>query len=138
MILHQDALIVLDYNPATDVLTLKWPDIRSFNLAELTHSFNSLVATIRHYDIKYLLVDARSHSVTEVTDEEYRQAVQKLSQDFGTTRLQKIARIQSYNLTHENQAQKLNAEVEKMMPPALAFRNFEKPTEASTWLQEKE
>ncbi len=52
MILHQDLLLELVYDVRTDILSVKWPDIKDVSVSELEYSFKKLLDTISHYDIK--------------------------------------------------------------------------------------
>jgi hypothetical protein len=52
MILHQSSIIKLEYDPATDILEVEYPDLEKFMLPEIKHAFNLMVETIRNYDVK--------------------------------------------------------------------------------------
>lgn len=71
MILHQDLLLELVYDVRTDILSVKWPDIKDVSVSELEYSFQKLLDTISHYDIKRLLIDS-SKSVVTLDDKIYK------------------------------------------------------------------
>ncbi|WP_026463277.1 hypothetical protein [Adhaeribacter aquaticus] len=136
MILHQDGLIKLDYDPASDILEVEWPEISKAPVAEITYSLQIFIDTLRHYDIKYLLIDA-SNNRTEVDNGAYKQMVLKLSQDLANTRLQKLARLESFNPLREEKVKTLSQEVDKKFTRRYAFQNFSDKNEALNWLKLK-
>lgn len=71
MVLFDNSLIKLDYDPATDILAVEYPDLHDFLLSEIKRSIDTLVDTVKHYDVKRLLLDS-TRTVVAVSDEESR------------------------------------------------------------------
>jgi N-dimethylarginine dimethylaminohydrolase len=125
------ALIKLDYEIATDVLTVEWPDVHSYTLNEVNETLNEVLKTIRHYDVKRLLVDA-SLTVVSIDKEEYTKIAGNFAQQLLKTRLEKVARIESIDRMRE-------ATIKENNKPAplgpIAFKNFKNKPEALSWLR---
>src|SRR5690349_10963984 len=100
MILYQNALIKLDYNPATDILLVDMPSVTYGIVPEFRRALDIIVENVRSYDVKKLLVDARK-SVVEMDSEEYAKMVEKFASDLKATRLVKGARVISPNADRE-------------------------------------
>ncbi|TPE46338.1 hypothetical protein [Pontibacter mangrovi] len=134
MLLHNDGLIDLDYDAATDVLTVRWPDIDSAANAELHYSFLRLNDTIRRYDIKKLLIDSRYNKV-QVKEVEYDALMKELCEGLKSSRLMKTARLGSLDQTREPKAEKHANRLIKELQPPFAFKNFMSKPHALQWLQ---
>lgn len=133
MILFQNSLISLDYNPATDILAVDMPSI-NYNLAtEFKRALDIIVENVRNYDVKKLLVDARK-SVIEMEQDDYAALVAGFTSDLKNTRLQKGARIISENRAREVIVQNM---IEDVQPVSL-YQTFTDKADALAWLKEKE
>jgi hypothetical protein len=133
MILHQNSLIKLDYDPATDILQAEYPDLDRLHLSEIKHNFSVMVEVIRNYDVKRLLLDASQTDVS-LSDEENRQLNMELASQLSKTRLQKLARIQP-----RDPGQEIKAQVNiNLMKQAGLFtyelENFPNRAQAMAWL----
>lgn len=96
MILFESSIIKLDYNPATDILDVSYPDLHDYFLAEIKHTINIMVDLIKNYDVKKLILDA-TKTIISVSDEESREVATFLATGLMKTRIQKVARVQSLN-----------------------------------------
>lgn len=134
MLLHRDGLIELNYDAATDILTVSWPDITKLNSSEMDYSFNKLKDFITYYDIKKLLIDSRFNKV-EVDKEEYSTLVERIYNGLRTTRLEMTARLGSLDRERESKARKHAAELINHLKPSFAFQNFDDPGMALQWLR---
>lgn len=121
--------IKLDYNPATDVLIIEWPNIHDYTIPELKFILNEIVSTIRNYDIKKVLADS-TKSVVTLPDTEYKSIIEQLTKDLMNTRLQKFARLTT-GQGYREQAANTAAEALKNY---FAVRNFHNMDEALEWL----
>lgn len=134
MILLQNSILRLEYDPATDILQVRYPDLQSFHLSEIKHSLKVMVDTIRNYDVRRLLLDAR-YTVVELNDEENQRLTMELAAMLAQTRLIKVARVQPYDAENESRAQR-NIEAARyagLMPYEVrTFRDF---PEAFVWLK---
>jgi len=133
MILHQDLLLELVYDVRTDVLSVQWPDIKDVSVSELEFSFQKLLDTISHFDIKKLLIDS-SKSVVTLDDKIYKPLLFRLVLAFNNTRLQKMARIISENEYRENLLKSYVAEIKHKETIAFRTKEFEKQETALAWL----
>lgn len=104
MILFDNNLVKLDYNPATDILEVAYPDLYDFLLAGIKQTITAIVDIIKHYDIKKILLDS-SKTVIAVGAEETREITMRLAAGLRKTRLQRIARVKSADPKVETLAQ---------------------------------
>lgn len=134
MLLHRDGLIELNYDAATDILTVSWPDINSYSSSQLAYSFAKLKDAIMYYDIKKLLIDSRFNEVM-VEQETYSELIRQLHQSLRTTRLEMTARLGSLNEEREVKAKQHAVQLIDELKPTFAFRNFDNPGMALQWLK---
>ncbi|TPE41046.1 hypothetical protein [Pontibacter mangrovi] len=134
MILFSNGLITLDYNPATDIMTVGLPDIRTFSAVEVERALQVVVETITSYDIKKLLIDS-SQAVVEVDDATYRLIILGFSQALAKTRLQYVARVESARQQQEDRAARVTEEAKRKGALSITHRNFPNAAEALEWLQ---
>ncbi|MBC3538708.1 hypothetical protein ACFSC6_19875 [Rufibacter sediminis] len=134
MLLYQNSILLLEYDPATDILELAWPDLEPSVLPEVKQAFQVLMEAIVDYDVKKLLVDC-SKATVSIPDDENTSLMLKLAQDLNTTRLQKIARIASSDAVDETRAEESLMKIQQN--PAIHFQlqNFSDRTSAMEWLK---
>ncbi|WP_137760313.1 hypothetical protein [Pontibacter sp. SGAir0037] len=123
--------IRLDYNPSSDVLTVEWPDVHNYTLAEVKESLSEIIKAIRYYDVKRLLIDSRK-TVVSIDNEKYTVLSTEFAKEMLQTRLEKLARLESSNIIREGQVQEL---VKTNNTAAIAFKNFTSSDEALKWLE---
>ncbi|WP_181306849.1 hypothetical protein [Rufibacter sp. XAAS-G3-1] len=134
MLLYQDTLLQLEYDPATDILEITWPDLEPEVLPEIRQAFQMLVETIRNYDVKKLLVDGRKATIN-ISDEENSLLMLKIAQELDATRLQKVARIESSDLKRETQAAENRIKIQHILGVHFEMVNFSDRTLALAWLK---
>jgi hypothetical protein len=134
MLIHRDGLIELNYDAATDILTVSWPDIVETHGPGLDYSFGKLVETIKYYDIKKLIIDSRFNKVF-IQEEEYTLLVKRIHKELSLTRLEMAARLGSLDEAREAKASKHAVHIIDQIKPAFAFRNFDNANEALEWLK---
>lgn len=129
----QNCDIKLDYNPATDILEVEYPDMHSYQLSEIRYSMDLMVNSIRNFDIKRLLFDS-SKTLISVSDNEYVQVMDELVCLLAKTRLEKVARIAIQDKNREK------VEHDKIIIQAQIFqlpfqlKTFNNRSEAKVWL----
>lgn len=133
MILLQNSIVKLDYNPATDILEIEYPDLHGYLLLEIKHNINLIVDIIKGYYVKRLLLDS-TRTVISVSEEESREIATYLAVGIMKTRVQKVARLQSLNTTVEKTAQGNVRHIEESQPLPFQIQNFTSKTEATAWL----
>ena len=135
MLLYQDSILKLEYDPSTDILEMTWPDMALEQLSEVKQALQTMVETIRDYDVKKLLVDGSKASIT-IPDEDHTNLDLKLAMDFTSTRIQKIARIESSDLKRESKAEKNRHKIQENLSVPFLMQNFPDRTSALAWLKE--
>ncbi|HEY4650055.1 MAG TPA: hypothetical protein VIG72_01525, partial [Pontibacter sp.] len=137
MQLHKDGLIELNYNVASDILIMRWPDLTGFTMPEIDYAIRKIIDTLRHYDIKHLLVDSRFSTLSDLTRDEYQQVLVNFVQHLKTTRLQKLARICTPDASRELVIDETADLAINQLAIKFHFRNFADEVAALMWLSEK-
>ena len=133
MILYKSSLITLDYDPATDILSLDWPDIQDLFVAAVEQEIQELVKHIKHYDVKKLLLDT-SRATINVDMVQYQAFLVSFARELMDTRLQKVARVGSSDPVREKLVN--DAKEASQVAGAFAFKVFKSKAEALEWLME--
>ncbi|KAA9338938.1 hypothetical protein [Adhaeribacter soli] len=132
MILYQSSLITLDYDPATDILSVNWPDVQELYIPAVKKEVNVLVETIKHYDVKKLLIDT-SRAAVDVDEEAYQNFLVSFARELMKTRLIKLARIGTKD---QNREQLVNQTRDvTQITQTIAVQVFNTKSEAQAWLQ---
>ncbi|WP_114779370.1 hypothetical protein [Botryobacter ruber] len=134
MILFQNTIIKLDYNPATDILEVEYPNLHVFLLPEIKHSITIMAEYIRNYDVKRLILDS-SKTTVSVSAEESRDVALFLAEGLMKTRLQKVARVQSVSSSVESTARENIKQINQNLQLTFQLRNFTHKADAVKWLQ---
>lgn len=129
MILYQNALIKLQYSPATDILLVDMPSVSYDLVPEFGRALEIIVENVRAYDVKKLLVDARK-SVIEMDPENYAELVATFAGNLKASRLLKSARV----ISPDGNREKLVQTVVSTTEPGFQFKTFSDISEAETWL----
>ncbi len=137
MILFENSILKLDYNPATDILVINYPDLRDFLLLEIKHSIDRMVEIIKNYDIKKLLLDSSGMQST-VSVEAGRDVATHLAAGIMKTRVNKVARVQSPDDAIEKRAENNVAHIKENTSLPFELENFNNKAEALTWLTGKQ
>ena len=136
MLLHKDGLIELNYDVKSDILSVHWPDLNGITISELEFSVTKLVETLRHYDIKNLLIDSRSSKVNDISREEHLKVLLDFVRSVMTTRLEKLARIETTDIGREGIVDIAAEEAITRLGMQFEFRNFSDEASAREWLSE--
>lgn len=134
MLLLKDSLVELYYDVTADVLSMKWPDLTGLTKSEIQHSLQKVIDTLKHYDIKKFLVDARENKV-EVPEEVHKQVAYQFSIDLKSTRVEKMARIASTNLEREKRTYLVRQAINQELTFNLEYQEFNDGEAALSWLQ---
>lgn len=134
MVLFDNSLIRLDYNPATDIMEVEYPDLHDYLLIEIKRSIDTLLDTVRNYDVKRLLLDS-TRTIISVGDAESREIATYLAAGLTKTRVQKVARVQSPSSAVETRAQENISHIRKLSQLPFELRNFTSKAEATEWLK---
>lgn len=134
MILFENSVIRLNYNPATDILEVEYPDLHDYLIPEIKHSINILIETVKNYDVKRVLLDS-TRTVSSVDEEESREVAVYLAAGFMSTRVQRVARVESSSEAVEKTAQRNIQHIQGAQPLPFQLKNFTSKTAATDWLK---
>ncbi len=133
MILFQNSVIKLNYNPGSDILEVHYQDLHSYLLPEIKHSIDILVEVVKNYDIKYLLLDSTATQIP-VQEEQSREIANNLAASLIQTRVQKVARVQSLSQDVNKYAQENIQHVNQAFELPIELKNFTEKEKALAWL----
>ncbi|MCC9167273.1 hypothetical protein [Pontibacter harenae] len=122
-------IVKLDYDIAKDILCVEWPNVHDYSISETTYVLDTIVSTIRYYDIKSLLTDTRK-GIIGITSQQYLEIIFKFAQDLAKTRIEKLARV----VTEETLRAQQISEVSQKANLTVPIRNFSDFDEAVAWL----
>ncbi|TXK45702.1 hypothetical protein FVR03_12195 [Pontibacter qinzhouensis] len=134
MIIYQNGLMLLDYNPSTDIVTVDLPNVVEIGVYELMRSLEIVAEHILNYDIKRLLLDSSRVLVEQIEDEDYKVVVGKFLAHLMKSRLEKIARVNSSRLSHEQRVLHVTAEATQKLGTSIKVKTFSGKREALNWL----
>lgn len=123
----------LEYNPATDILDVKYPNLFGYLLPEIKHSIDTLLETVISYDVKKLLLDSRETMVS-IKPEESKDISVYLASGLVNTRLQKLARLQSADAEVEGRAEGNFHLIKNSLKLSYELRIFSDKDKAMAWL----
>ncbi|MGV3539063.1 MAG: hypothetical protein ACO1OQ_04585 [Rufibacter sp.] len=135
MVLFENGILKLDYNPATDILEVAYPDLVGYLLPEIKNSIEVLIDTLVNYDVKRLLLDSSNTSVS-VSPQESQEITVYLVTGLAKTRLQKVARLQSGSQAVESTAAHNVHHVKQKGLLTFPVENFTEKRQAVAWLQD--
>ena len=125
MLIHR-GIVVLDYDPATDILATSMPDVRQSELPQVSYCLRLIVETINSYYVKNLLMDC-SKCAIEVDEETYNAIARQFSTNLMKTRLRKLAWVVSAGA-------KIYTEIRQELNLEIELRGFNSKPEAMEWL----
>lgn len=134
MILFENSVIRLDYDPATDIVVVEYPDLHDYLLPEIKHSLDIMVEVVRNYDIKKLMLDS-NRTVSSVQESESRHVAVYLAAGIAKTRVQKVARVQSPVEAVESRAQGNIKHLQESQQLPFQLQNFTDKETALEWLK---
>jgi len=134
MILYQTG-IMLDYNPATDILTALWPSNNPYTLPEIQSTLEILVKSIRNYDVKKLLLNSSQLAIHPAIDAaEYQTTLNLFCNSLTQTRLKRLAQIISMDQENKILNLELGQETKDNVKITFQTQYFIFPAEAINWL----
>lgn len=126
-------VVKLDYNPSQDILIVEWPDFSDYTLSEAKYTLNVILETIRTYDVKYLLTDARKGTI-DIPEQSYKELIYGFALSLTKTRLKKLARVVAERTLREKPIK----EVTQKAKLAIPIKSFEQVEDALHWLTSSE
>lgn len=134
MILEEDSLLQFSYDVATDILSVRFPDVIGTPLAQIENSMQKLSRNVAVFDVKKLLLDISS-GVPGLDEAHYRKVVKHFLEALRRTRLKKVARVIPENPAREYLIEHFAAEMYENLALPFQARSFTSKTEACAWLQ---
>ncbi|MFT2009294.1 hypothetical protein ACMA1I_11520 [Pontibacter sp. 13R65] len=135
MILYQNSLICLNYDPSSDIIVVEYKELHNVLIPEIKHSIHILIETVKNYDIKRILLDS-SQTKKIVNEDNAFEITMFLAKEMLKTRIQKVARLQSPSSDVENSTQSNWALVKTLWPIPFDLQDFRNKQEALLWLKE--
>ena len=130
MILFESPAIRLDYAPATDILTADLSGTHEFYLLEVREALRTIAETVRHYDVKRLLMDSRKR-LLKIDPASYKALMTDFGMELNSTRLQKFARMRSDVTTRED----LALFIQEQVATNFTLHTFNDKDKALEWLK---
>lgn len=134
--MHRDGLLVLEYDIASDVLYISWPDLSGFSKVEIQYSFQKLIEAIKSYDVKRLLLDS-SKTRVDASYEDYKMLMLELGTGLLSTRLERIARVRAEDNMREQLVQQFTQEIVVDPQFNIPYQDFKSVDDALEWLCRK-
>ncbi|WP_026464394.1 hypothetical protein [Adhaeribacter aquaticus] len=134
MVIYNNGLITLDYNPAVDILKVELPNVAQFGVLELSRSLDIVAENIKNYDIKNLLLDSSNVVVEDIQDDAYKSVVENFILTLTKSRLKKLARVNTAVIKHEERLARVTSDVSQKFNIPIAIKMFSDLPEANTWL----
>jgi len=133
MILLDNFLVKIDYNPATDIAIIDYPDLFDFELPEVQHSLELLAETIKNYDVSKVLIKP-TRTTPERSQEEGGEIAAYLATKLKEAHVKKMARLRSpYSAVDANAHKSVQlAEISQALPTQVRF--FKNKSAAMEWL----
>ncbi|GGK82470.1 hypothetical protein ACD591_11185 [Rufibacter glacialis] len=126
--------IKMEYSPASDILTVEYPDLSAPLLPIVRESLLVMVETINDYDIKRLLLDT-THTRVAVNEADNRAMSMLLAGELAKTRLQRLARLQLHDPAQERVAQENISHIKEAAVLPYQVQTFFHKPEAIEWLK---
>ena len=123
MVLFANSIVVLNYDPATDIAVVQCPDLHDYMLAETKYSIDMLIKTIRNYDVRKPLLDSTRTTIS-VGSKQSREIATYLALGVMKTRVVKVARIQSPSCSVENHAEGNIKHIQERHRLSFQLKNF--------------
>lgn len=130
MIIYQSGILTLDYDPATDILFVEWPDMQHVVLPEIKQALKVLVDHVRNHDIKRLLIDSSKANI-DLDGDDYKELLKEFGMNIMSTRLQKLARVLTADKNRERQVEQAKQEIGL----TVELKSFTDREEALNWLK---
>ena len=129
MILYQNSLMQMDFDPGNSLMIVIWPNFEAYSLADTKLALSRLINTVKNYDVKKLLVDATNAKIA-VEMEAYEEIVKHFTSLLQDTKLELIARVMTTDPDREARAKNMV----QHLSGNIRLRNFSSVAEAKTWL----
>ena len=135
MIVYQNWLITIDFNPAFDILSAELPNVSEYGLAELSRALDMVAEHVISYDASNLLLDSSRVMVSQIQDDAYKKLIWKFLVALTATRLKRFARLNDSLQSHEVRALSVTDETFMQLGSPIEFMSFSRKEDAAEWLK---
>ena len=133
MELYSDHTVLLNYDPAHDILTATLQVRRAYDAAEVRRAFISIASCVREYHICCLLLDFTANTL-DLTEDEYKYTMAQLTVALLRTPLHKVARIETGDTERERKILNTFEHIKEAVSVPVTVRTFPSREEAYRWL----
>ena len=137
MVIYSDSLIYLDYDPKTDILWVKWPNLVDEPMLIVKPTIEKIPETIKYFHVSKLLVDTKNTN-TNIPEEEFKRMSKEFVEALSTSNLKKVARVVYAEPLRELRAKILLDDLSAWLAPDLKIREFQDVKSAFAWLESEE
>src|SRR5688572_27564701 len=92
MVIYSDNLIYLDFDPKTDILWVKWPDLVDEPSIIVRPLIKKIMETVQYFHVGKLLVDTKNTG-TNIPEEEFKKLSREFVSGLTSSNLKKLARV---------------------------------------------
>lgn len=134
MELYSDHTVLLDYDPAHDILTASLQVRRAYDAGEVRRAFISIATCVREYHICCLLLDFTNNTL-DLKEDEYKYTMAQLTVALLQTPLRKVARVETADAAREQKILNTFEFIKEAVSVPVSVRMFPNRQEAYQWLQ---
>jgi len=129
MILYQNELLKLDFQPSQRLLEITWPSFEGRSKEESKLIITRVLNAINDYEVNYLLIDAKATNLG-IEISQFHDLASFFITELPKTSVKRVARISTYD---QNREQLVN-HLASGQPMDIDYSNFTNKTEALAWL----
>ncbi|QCR23758.1 hypothetical protein [Pontibacter sp. SGAir0037] len=135
MILFENSMFKLDYDPASDILEIDYPDLQDYLLREVKHTMDIVLDIVRNYNIRHVLFNSTAAATSNITVEESRELIMYFATGLVKTRLVKLARIRSADFATEARIEEsIKQAASQFIYTPFELQDFTDKGQALDWL----
>ncbi|MBC3538380.1 hypothetical protein ACFSC6_16660 [Rufibacter sediminis] len=135
MIIFENWLITISYEPAEDIMYAKLPSVEEYGAKELRRALDIVADQVSTHATKNLILDSSDVSVVKMEDRVYRPTVQDFIIKLTSTQLLRFARVNNSIQNLQARAVSTVAEIFQGKESTIEFRAFNDKGDAFEWLR---
>lgn len=134
MLLNSELYIETDYNPSTDIIQVRMPDMSNITLGEMRYNIGALADTIRVFDIRKVLIEQSASGMSHEMRAFHTTMCVFFCEAFSNTRVERLARIQHTDAVLEENSQRCILECTEKGGKQMLVKTFVCREDALRWL----
>lgn len=134
MVVFQDYTLIIERQPETNILCVRWLEQQVFRMSDFESSFHILMENIEKFRIKKLLAQS-SRSMIHLPEEQYISVILLLQSGLAHSKIEKVARISSDQSPEDKWCIQYFEHILNEMELEIDFRNFDSRKKALVWLK---